>query len=608
MSSPNRIIWGGRASFTHMLLAGPTRCGKTATVLKPMIYQLLKAKKEGARLGITVVEPKGDTAAMVSDMSAVMGLNCHHVDPLREVTGDFNVMRGELDDIIEATVVVLQAMFGRQDPFFSLIQEGATRNIITLLHRLHGMKFDLFDLVRKLRNSMDLQRSVAQLKEQEGQSELVQTFEYELEDPRRKEFYEKIVTGLRVQLGNITANSRLRPILQGRQNDFDLDRHYEEGGILAVNTGMRLRKAGDAFGQFVIMHTMSAAYRRPGTEDTRIPHYLIVDEASRYMCAEFERFLSIAAEYKTAGIFAVQSLGQLEVASGSLSGPAMKRAFLTSCRNRIAFVGLGSEDAKEFEEDFGKDPVTTRQATHEGSLVTPSIIPKSYRDTTTWESRIPATVLSDGLPPFHFVAKFVEDTPNGIATLRPKVGKGNFIPKNWKQLLTETERGGVATFANRQFNLLEWAKRNYKILVQKEDKSEYRGDLTVEELNRIEHESLLDNPDAEQPAEPRKLIFKAPPRNEPEPSQAIQAQSNNNNERLKNHSMPNEADNKKTEQPASQAVGDVPANEQISMTEQLSIEQEFDKALSAGRKARQQAEQAKNKPEKPKDDFFKDIL
>ena len=45
------IVWQGSDCFTHMLAVGPTRCGKTATILKPMIYQLLLQKKRGVPLG-----------------------------------------------------------------------------------------------------------------------------------------------------------------------------------------------------------------------------------------------------------------------------------------------------------------------------------------------------------------------------------------------------------------------------------------------------------------------------------------------------------------------------------------------------------------------------
>lgn len=55
----NPIILGGSDPFTHMLCVGPTRCGKTSTILLPMIYQLLVQKKRGKALGLSVIEPKG---------------------------------------------------------------------------------------------------------------------------------------------------------------------------------------------------------------------------------------------------------------------------------------------------------------------------------------------------------------------------------------------------------------------------------------------------------------------------------------------------------------------------------------------------------------------
>ena len=79
------IVWQGSDCFTHMLAVGPTRCGKTATILKPMIYQLLLQKKRGVPLGISVVEPKGDVAAMVNEMCLEMDIPCIHVDPTNRI-------------------------------------------------------------------------------------------------------------------------------------------------------------------------------------------------------------------------------------------------------------------------------------------------------------------------------------------------------------------------------------------------------------------------------------------------------------------------------------------------------------------------------------------
>ena len=79
------IIWQGSDCFTHMLAVGPTRCGKTATILKPMIYQLLLQKKRGVPLGISVVEPKGDVAAMVNEMCLEMDIPVFTLTPTNRI-------------------------------------------------------------------------------------------------------------------------------------------------------------------------------------------------------------------------------------------------------------------------------------------------------------------------------------------------------------------------------------------------------------------------------------------------------------------------------------------------------------------------------------------
>ncbi|NHN34870.1 type IV secretory system conjugative DNA transfer family protein [Paenibacillus agricola] len=459
VATKEKIMWGGMDAFTHLLIVGPTRCGKTATILKPIIYQLLMAKKKGKRCGLTVIEPKGDVARMVADTSIALGLPYNHIDPLDDNSGIFNVMEGDIDDISEATVTVLKSLFGKQEAFFSIIQELSARKITQLLKTLHGDDINLMDVVMTIRDPKALDNKVAALKKIEGSSDLVQFFETELLGAQRQE-YQKYVMGLRGQLENITSNRYLKKVLMGKSS-FNLDAHLELGGILAINTAMgKLRDAGDAFGQFAMMHLQSATYRRTGSESTRIPHYMIIDEASRYMTPENERFLSIAAEYKTAGIFAVQSLAQLEVESGKLSGRAMKQAFMTSCRNKIIFVGVGAVDAKEMEREFGEDPITERQSTYKPHLLKPKFMPDSYRDTEKTKLRYTYTQIMDGIPKYHFFHKMLSDGH----PQRPKIGKGVFIPKDWREQLLDNE---VAQLEKGDFNLIKWCVKNYKANVER---------------------------------------------------------------------------------------------------------------------------------------------
>lgn len=471
------IKWGGSDAFTHMLVVGATRSGKTATILKPIIYQLLLLKKQGVPLGLSVVEPKGDVAQMVADISAEMELPYTHIDPMKQNSAKFNPMEGETNAVAEATVIVLKGLFGKQDAFFATVQELSARNVTKLLKELHGDNMDITDVLNTLRDPNVLKQKVAELERKGGNQDLLHFFKSELLGSMADK-YRQFVIGLRAQLENIVSNDSLRTIMTG-QSSIDIDQHFEEGGILAVNTALgMLRSSGDAFGQFVIMHLQNATFRRPGTEDTRVPHFLIVDEYSRYINPDVEIFLSLAAEYRVAGIFAIQSLSQLEVESGKYSALAIKNSILTNCRNKLVFGGVGMNDAKEFADMFGQDKIIMRQSTYKNRILLPNLFPESYRDTEIDEYRFSATDIMDQLPRFTYVHQLVQDGKLN----EPGIGLGTFIPREWKELRewehTSDEQGG-------------FLKQILKLGSKKNKKNETKVvfDLSEEEIKELEAET-----------------------------------------------------------------------------------------------------------------------
>lgn len=473
------IMWGGDDPFTHLLTVGPTRCGKSATILEPICYQLLLQKKFGKKLGFSLIEPKGDLVRKVKEYCDAMEIPYIFIDPEYPQTHKFNVMEGNKDDVAEATVAVLQSLFGKQEAFFQTVQELSTRNVTKLLKELRGNDVDLLDLLETLRDENLLRQRVTELKRKNPSSDLIPFFDNELLGSLQEQ-YRKLVIGLRAQLENITSNQKLKRILSGK-SDINLDKHLADGGILLVNTALgTLKKAGDAFGTFVIMHLQSATFRREGTERTRTPHFLIADEYSRYINPDVEMFLSIAASYRVAGIFATQSLGQLEVESGKLSGKAMKQAILTSCRNKIAFCGLSAQDAKEFADEFGKDIVIQRQATYKNKLLLPRLFPEHYRDTEIEEYRYHYTYLQDSMKRFHFICRLLKDgTPQ-----RPFEGVGQFVPKDWKERrewdLNNKDKKKVIVFPK----ILNNSKMNENKLFKKPRKSETEDKEIPKEVPR----------------------------------------------------------------------------------------------------------------------------
>jgi len=81
--------------YLHTMVVGTTGTGKSSRVLKPMIEQDLEAIAKGEKLGITVIEPKGDFADDVAAMCRSMKVPYIYINPLDPSTPVFNPMSGE---------------------------------------------------------------------------------------------------------------------------------------------------------------------------------------------------------------------------------------------------------------------------------------------------------------------------------------------------------------------------------------------------------------------------------------------------------------------------------------------------------------------------------
>lgn len=421
------VVIRGSDRFLHSIAIGPTGCGKTSRVLGPMIYQDIKRIAGGEKLGITVIEPKGEREPNTSKLGLTytvaawceeFGVPYTLLDPAGTDTARYNPLQGDAVTVAEDMKTVLTSLFGAQEDFFRQVQETAARQVILLLKRLKGDDLTLLDVVRALRDPEILKRHVEELERRQGPDDLTSYFRREILSSL-KDKYLQFAIGLRQQLEDITGNALLQRVLIG-DGDISLDRHLSEGGVLLVNTAMGpLAKLGDTFGQLVIMMLQNAVFRRPGTEWTRTPHYLYIDELPLYLTSELKRLFSLGRAHRCGCTVAMQALSQLVINKD----PSFVPVVMTNCRNQLVFGGLYQHDAREFEWEFGKVEGIDRQVSYDNRILVPEIFPESFKDSRKDKPRYTYTgikELSEGKFIYHIVR-------NGTY-LPPGIGVGELPP------------------------------------------------------------------------------------------------------------------------------------------------------------------------------------
>jgi hypothetical protein len=396
------IILKHQDRYLHTMCIGTTGTGKSSRVLKPMIEQDLIAISKGEKLGITIIEPKGDFADDVAAMCRSMKVPYIYINPLNPATPRFNPLSGEPELAAEIMRTVLRSLFGKQEAFFRLNQEVAARNTALLVKKIKGEDATMLDMVDALREHSILAMMVNRLEREEGESALTQYFKTEVMGDL-KDKMQQFTLGLRLQLEDITGNQMMQRVMIGK-SDIDLDKHLAEGGVLIINTAMgELGKLGDAFGQFIMMHFQQAVFRRKGTERTRTPHVLYIDEFPRYVNPDFERLLAIGRSYRCATVLALQTTAQMV----HEDRPTFRDIVLESCRNKVV-LNLGSEaDAERFSKEFGEYEVAEKTPSYkrDGVLVVPWRL-DSMREGVKEKERFNYTDLLE-LPKYHAVVRIV---------------------------------------------------------------------------------------------------------------------------------------------------------------------------------------------------------
>lgn len=370
----SKVVWKGDDRFTHAQVVGPTGCGKTSQALLPIIEQDIRNRMVN-KLGVTVVEPKGDFAEQVYALAKYYGQekDALFFNPVHPDCPKFNVLDGKEDEVIETLSTVFEMLTPDSSTYFKDIANNLIRKSVMVLKRLEQVYTDdttnissrpatliaLSDLVHNT-NGLgkkwinELVKIPTLTPEEKKQNEDTRDWFLNEYFNDRSKVYEN-TNGIRTQISKLIQNKYLRKVLnpENGKSEIDFDKHFEKGGIISITTAQgTLRELGSYLGYFLIFTMQSSIFRRKGNEFTRIPNFLFIDEFQKYANSGFSDIFTEGRSYKVSALIASQARGEFAMGSGREA-----KAFLdvvdANCRNIIVFGGISADDAKHYSATFG---------------------------------------------------------------------------------------------------------------------------------------------------------------------------------------------------------------------------------------------------------------
>ena len=139
--------------------------------------------------------------------------------------------------------------------------------------------------------------------------------------------------------------------LCNRVNNLNYDNILANGEVTLVCTrrGDLGESAHKAFGLFFLLLMQYSVLRRPGTENTRIPHFLYIDEFPDFICSATEPIFTIYRKYRIGTVVSAQSLDQLRK-----QGEKLANIIISNCSNKIVFGNNSPEDNDWWSKELGE--------------------------------------------------------------------------------------------------------------------------------------------------------------------------------------------------------------------------------------------------------------
>lgn len=337
--------------------------------MNKMILASLGSSYSYRNLGITALSPDYESTEKMINVCKNFHIKYNIVDPANRGSIGLNPFVYDDPNKIAITIsAALKAMYVNAHPEIEdtyreeyIIQ--AVENLAIMLKemypRLNGGNLPNLEDMLKMLTNYSIVEKMCEIMSKEP--ELAEKYASQITYFKRN-FYEnapgKTLTEQYLylavsQLDNLLRLPGVKTILCNRHNNIDFDKALANGEVTFVCTrrGDLGRVSHKAFGLFFLLSMQNAVLRRPGNENSRIPHFLYIDEFPDFICKDTEAIFTLYRKYKVATTITAQNLSQLEA-----NAPDMKyrETIISNCANKIFLGNAEFSELEWWEKELGQ--------------------------------------------------------------------------------------------------------------------------------------------------------------------------------------------------------------------------------------------------------------
>ena len=367
-------------------------------------YNLIDPSQPEKSIGLNPFIYDNPTKIAVIISSSLQGIVADEADSMKDLYKE------------EASLQILENLSILLKLIYPQMHDGALPNMEDLLALLSN-----FNLVEKMAKVLEKDEDLAY----QHQMELSYFKKAFYEGSSLRHETEKVAFQIASRLENLLRAPKIRFILCNRHTNINFDDALANGEVTFICTrrGDSGKVAHKAFGMFFLLSMQNSVLSRPGSEKSRIPNFLYIDEFPDFLSKDTETMFTMFRKYRVATTISAQSISQFALTTDKTN---YNSVVLANCNNKVYTGGATPiEELNWWQKEIGtwKQWKTSQAYDAKTGKMSPNITNSiDYPDKMTWNR---LQTLAVNRCAYKLLA------PNGY----PQIGDGimNYVSSKYKE-------------------------------------------------------------------------------------------------------------------------------------------------------------------------------